>query len=71
MTFWIIADNVNLLGESIHITNKIIEAIFNASMEDAQKTKHMFISHHHTAGQNHYIRVVDKSFENVAKLRHL
>jgi hypothetical protein len=31
----------------------------------------MFISHHQTTGQNYYIKIANKSFENVAKLKYL
>jgi hypothetical protein len=29
------------------------------------------MSRHHTTGQNHYMKVANKSFESVAKLRYL
>jgi hypothetical protein len=31
----------------------------------------MFMSRHQTTGQNHYIKVANESFENVAKLKYL
>jgi hypothetical protein len=31
----------------------------------------MFMSHHQTTGRNHYTKVANKSFENVAKFRYL
>jgi hypothetical protein len=31
----------------------------------------MFMSRNQTAGQNHYIKVANKSFENVAKFKYL
>jgi hypothetical protein len=31
----------------------------------------MVISHHQTSGKNHYIKVANKSFEDVAKLKYL
>jgi hypothetical protein len=30
----------------------------------------MFVSHHQTTGQNHYIKVAYKSFENVTKFKY-
>jgi hypothetical protein len=51
-------------------------ALLNASKEvgleiNGEKTKYMFISHHQTTGQNHYIRVANKSLENVTKIKYL
>jgi hypothetical protein len=37
---------------------------------NAEKTKYMFMSHHQTTGQNHYIWVANESFENVAKFKY-
>jgi hypothetical protein len=31
----------------------------------------MFMSHHQTTGQNHYIKAANKSFENLAKFKYL
>jgi hypothetical protein len=38
--------------------------------ENAEKTKHMFISREENAGQNHNINRANKPFENVAKLKY-
>jgi hypothetical protein len=38
---------------------------------NAEKTKRMVMSHHHTTGQNHHINVDNKSFENVAVFKYL
>jgi hypothetical protein len=38
---------------------------------NSEKTKHMFMSCHQTVGQSNYIRVANKSFQKVAKLKHL
>jgi hypothetical protein len=36
-----------------------------------EKTKHMFMSRHQTAGQSNYIRAANKSFEKVEKFKYL
>jgi hypothetical protein len=64
------------LGENINIIKKIAEALLDASKEiglevNSEKTKYIFMSHHHTAGQSTYIRVANKSFEKVAEFKYL
>jgi hypothetical protein len=70
------ADDVNLLGENINIIKKNAEALLDASKEiglqvNSEKTKYMFMSCHHTAGQSNYIRVANKYFEKVAEFEYL
>jgi hypothetical protein len=38
---------------------------------NAEKTKHMLLSRHQTAGQNHDIKIANRFFENVAQFRYL
>jgi hypothetical protein len=38
---------------------------------NTQKTKYMLLSRHQNAGQNHDIKLADRSFENVAQFRYL
>jgi hypothetical protein len=52
------ADYVNILGKTINTTKKYIEALSEASREvglevNTEKTKHMVMSHHQNAAQNH------------------
>jgi hypothetical protein len=56
------ADVVHLLGDNIDTINKITETLIDASKEvvlevNAEKIKHMLLSCHQIAGQNHYIKI--------------
>jgi hypothetical protein len=64
------ADDVNTLGGSIHAIKKNTEALVVASKEiglevNAQKTKYMVMSRNQNAGQNHNIKLDNKSFGRV------
>jgi hypothetical protein len=55
------ADDVNLLGDNIDTIKKNTGTLIDASKEvgleaNAEKTKYMLLSRHHTAGQNHNIK---------------
>jgi hypothetical protein len=70
------SDDVNLLGENINIIKKSTEALLYVSKDvclevSVEKSKYIFMSHHQTTGQNHYIKAANKSFENVAKFKYL
>jgi hypothetical protein len=70
------ADDVNLLGKNLNIIKKNTEAQLHASKKDGQEdntdtSEYMFLSHGQTVGQNHYIKVAIKSFENVAEFKYL
>jgi hypothetical protein len=59
--------DVILLGENIKTIKKRTDAGKEIGLEvNAEKSKHIFMSRHRTAGQSHYIKVANKSFENVA-----
>jgi hypothetical protein len=64
------ADDVNILGGSIHSIKKSAEDLVIASKEiglevDAEKTKYMIMSQNQTAEHNHNIKTDNKSFERV------
>jgi hypothetical protein len=64
------ADNVNILGGSVHAIKKNTEAVVVASKEiglevNAEKTKYMVMSCNQNAGQNHNMKIDNKSFHRV------
>jgi hypothetical protein len=72
----IYADDVNILGGSIHAIKKNTGALVFASKEvglevNAEKTKYMVMSRNQNAGQNHNINLDNKSFERVEQFKFL
>jgi hypothetical protein len=70
------ADDVNILGGSIHSIKKNAEDLVIASKEtglevNAEKTKYMVMSRNQNAGQNHNIKVDNKSVERVEEFKYL
>ena len=70
------ADDVNILGESVHIIKENAEALVVASKEtglevNADKTKYMVMSQDQNAGQSQNIKTDNSSFEKVAHLKYL
>jgi hypothetical protein len=70
------AGDVNLLGDNLHTIKKNTQTLIDAGTEDglaikAEKSKYMLLSRHQNAAQNHYIKIVNRSFENVTQFRYL
>jgi hypothetical protein len=70
------ADDVNILGGSVHAVQKNTEALVAATKEiglevKADKTKYMAMSRDQNAGRNHNIRIDNSSFERVEVFRYL
>jgi hypothetical protein len=70
------ADDVNLLGDSVNTIKENTETLLETGRDigleiNAEKTKYMIVSRHPNSGQNQNIRIVNESFENVAKFRYL
>jgi hypothetical protein len=53
-------------------TETLTDAHKEVSLEvNVERTKYLLLSHHQNSGQNHDIRIVNKSFENVAQFTYL
>jgi sorting nexin-29 len=70
------ADDVNILGGSVHSIEKNAEDLVIASKEidlevNAEKTKYMVTSRNQNAGHNRNIKIDSKSFERVEEYKYL
>jgi hypothetical protein len=70
------ADGVNLLGDNIDTIKKNTEPLIDATKEvglevNGKKAKYMSLSRHQNEGQNHNIKIGDRSLENVAQFKYL
>jgi sorting nexin-29 len=70
------ADDVNILGGTIHTIRKNTEALLITSKEigleaNAEKTKYMLMSQDQNAGQNGNIQIGNKSSETVEQFKYL
>jgi hypothetical protein len=70
------ADDVNILGWSVHTIRKNTEALVIANNEiglevNAEKTKYMVMSRDQNAEQNGYIQIGNESFETVEQFKYL
>jgi hypothetical protein len=68
--------DVNLLGDNIDTIEKNMETVTDISKEvgpevNTEETKHMLLSCHQNGGQNHNIKIANKSSENVARYKYL
>jgi hypothetical protein len=69
------ADDVNILGRSIHTLSKNTEALLVASKEigvevNAEKSKYMFMSDEQNVQQNHNMKISNKSLEILEQFKH-
>jgi hypothetical protein len=69
-------NDVNLLDDNIDAIKKNTEALIDASKKlglevYADKAKYRFMSRHQNAGQNHDIKMANRSFENMAQFKYL
>jgi hypothetical protein len=70
------ADDVNILGGSIHSIKKNAEDLTIASKEiglevNAEKIKYVVMSRSQNAGHNHNIKIDNKAFERVEEFKYL
>jgi glycerol-3-phosphate O-acyltransferase len=67
-------DDVKIVGENKDTIQKNTKALLDASKEvglEVNPEKTMLMSHCQRAGQRHSIKRANRSFEDVAKFRHL
>ena len=70
------ADDVNILGGSIHTLKENAEALVAATRENglevsADKTKYMVMSRDQNAGRNHSVRIDNSTFEREEEFKYL
>jgi hypothetical protein len=70
------ADDVNILGGSVHTVKKNTEILFHDSKEtglvvNADKTKYMAFYRDQNAGRSHNSKIDNNSFEMVEEYEHL
>jgi len=70
------ADDVNILGGSIHTPKENAEALVAATREigleiSADKTKYMVMSRDQNAGRNHSVTINNSRFERVEEFKYL
>jgi len=70
------ADNVNILGGSIHTLKENAETLVAATREiglevNADKTKYMVMSRDQNAGRIHSVRIDNSTFDRVEDFKYL
>ena len=70
------ADDVNILGGSVHTVKENAESLVIATKEiglevNADKTKYMFMSRDQNAGRGHSVKVDNSSIERVEEFKYL
>ena len=70
------ADDVNMLGGSVHIVKENAEALLFGSKEiglevNVGKTKYMVMSRDQNVGRSHNMRIDNRSFERVEEFKYL
>jgi hypothetical protein len=70
------ADDVNILGGSVHAIKKNTEALVVTSKEiglevNGEKSKYMVVSRDQNAGQNHNTKIDNISFKMVEQFKYL
>jgi hypothetical protein len=73
--FVVYADDVNILGGSIQSKKKNAEDLVIASKEiglevHAERNKYIFMSRNQNAGQNHNMKIYNKSLERVEEFKY-
>jgi len=70
------ADDVNILGGSVHTVKENAEALVVATKKtrlevNADKTKYMFMSRDRNAGRGHSVKIDNSSIERVEVFKYL
>jgi hypothetical protein len=65
------ADDVNNIDTIKNNTETLIDTKEVGLEVNAEKTKYISLSHHQNAGQNHNIKIANRSFENAAQFKYL